>query len=439
MSTYDEGKNPCTSYAKKINEEFVVEKGGVNEEAASAMVVAAFYHGDAFESVIWSPNWRQQSQRYNFPTGFQFAVHRTAAVHAPLFSQSEMFAVQMAFPLDAGVKSSMLTTGAKADDAHFIGNQQTIAERLNTSIDNTLLSASSPMNFSGIFATEQRTATGYDKKLYAVARFSSGEVGDKIYEKIVAAKTHDRDASIDYAHALAQHNNNEDPQYVGIAGGAPPHTTWHELFVKDSEMLALRKQQTETCASILLRTLHACGLGAVAASTSAPQNVSALLNSPALVKSVINDVDHIASTNKLVYLSEMTSINNAANGIVFQEVPQLGITIFKNVREPAPTKSTTPLIGLPCNVGPVRSIDAHRQLKAYDKTELVLRSPFVWDVAAGGPHNILLSTSLYRQSKNAGWLQSATKLGLTDVECDALYLKPVVVKMATPDIALAKK
>jgi len=428
--------NPCVEYSQRINEEYTAD--AVSEEAMTAMVVAAFYHGKAFDGVLWSPNWQQTSHRHNFPTGFQFSVHRQSPVLASLFSPSEMFAVQMAFPLDSGAKSSLLSSGAKADDAHFIANQRAIADRLNAGIDNTLLSASSPANFSGIFATEQRTATGYEKKLFAVARFSSADVGAEVYEKIVAAKPADRDASLDYAQKLAEHDYVEDAQVVGMS---VPHTTWHDLFVNDSSMLALRKRQTEMCGSVLLRTIHACGLGTVASSTSAPANLSALLESPALIKSVFNDVDHIASTNKLVYLSEMTSVNGASAGLVFRETPQLGVTLYKNVREPeAPKNAESPMIGLPVSVGQVHSMHTHaRALKSLDKSELQLRSPFVWDTTAAGAQNIALSTSLYRQSKRNEWVAAATKFGLTDVSCEPMYLKPIVVKMATPDVVSGAK
>jgi len=438
LKTYEQCENPCITAAKKINEEFAAEP--VTDDAMTAMVVAAFHHGDAFDGVIWSPNWQQTSHRHNFPTGFQFGVHRSSAVHAALFSREEMFAVQMAFPLGAGAKSALVaSSGARADDAHFIGAQQAIAASLNSSIDNALLSASGPSNFCGIFATERRTATGYEKQYYAAARFSSAELGANIYDKIVAARSPDADASIDYAHKLTQVGFKDDPSYVGAVA---PHTTWQDLFVADASMMSLRTQQQEACGSLLLRTIHACGLGSVANSKSAPANLAALLQSPALVKSVVNDVDHVSATNKLVYLSEMASMNGAANGLVFREAPQLGVTIFKNLREPElPSKGETPVIGLPSGVGQVHSIHTHKlQAKSLDKTEMSMRPPFVFDAAASGSAiNLALSSSLYRQSKQVGWVSAATKFGMNDVACEAIYLKPVVVKVATPDVTLSKK
>lgn len=435
--TYDQTENPLIASVAKLHEDFVSEL--VSEAAMKSMAIAAFKHGEACKSVLWSPNWQQQiSGKNNFPTGFQFTVDPNSPVVAPLFPRDDMFAVQMAFPLAAGARSASLVggSGTPVDEHHFVKNSERIASLLNRHLDDEQFSATNQTNFSGIFATETRTAGGFEQRLYAVARFSSAQTSGKVYDKIQSAKSLDAEASAEYVHKLSLRNFVADPTYVGMA---PPHTTWRDLFVGDHEMLALRDQQEAACASVLLMTIRSCGLGSVAPGdkTELAQNIESLLRSPELVKTTINVVDHTVPNGDLAFLSEMTSIHSASNGVVFREAPTLGITLYGKASSSSasgefPAAGGVPFIGLPCNAGQVRSTNSHNSHKELGAlSTLTMRGPFVWDASGGKQYNTLLSTKLFRKTSSDEWFTAARKIGLVKEKRDVVHLKPVIVKMAT--------
>ena len=73
-------------------------------------------------------------------------------------------------------------------------------------------------------------------------------------------------------------------------------------------MAGLRDEQGKHCASLMLKTIHACGLGAIVPGDKSPplENIHAMLTNSQVVKTIFNDVDHIAPNGDLAYLSEMS-------------------------------------------------------------------------------------------------------------------------------------
>lgn len=429
--TYDKAVNPLQTAALKINEEFVCQP--VTQEAFVNMTSAVFAHTEAQKSVIWSPNWTQKDTKSPFPTGFQFTVDPHSAVFPDLFSRTEMYGVQMAFPLASGAFSNQYK-GKKIDESFFSKYHDNIAKSLNDNIANDVLSATSPLNFTGIFASESRTDNGYEKTFYAVTRFSSKVVSDKIFNKIQSSVYSNRNKSAEFIHKLSENKFHFDEQTVG----ACPHTTWEDLFVKDSEMRQLRTNQIEACAGMMLQTIKACGLGGVTmqAKSTLKQNVDALLSSPQLVKTVFNDVDHLYPGGDLAYLSNMASIHNDTNGFVFCDTPHLGVTIYKanSSIEPPKARDGTPLVGVPVSVGHVRSLSTHnKEMRANELDALTVRMPFCWDHANNRQYNTLLSRSFYRKFDSDEWRSVAEKFGMSKDKRDVLHLKPIVVKMSSTE------
>ena len=142
--TFDSAENPLVTAHAKQSEAYVVDLP--SKEACSKLAIAAFYHGEACKSVIWSSNWQQtDGSRHTpggFPTGFQFTVDQNAPVIAALFSAQQMYGTQMVFPLDAGARSAtLLKSGAPLDDAHFHRHHDKMASALNLKLsDDAILS-----------------------------------------------------------------------------------------------------------------------------------------------------------------------------------------------------------------------------------------------------------------------------------------------------------
>lgn len=427
--TYDQSENPLVAASKKIKEDFVADP--VSEEALVSMAAAAFRHGEACKSVIFAPNWQQTNgSGENFPSGFQFVVDKNSQVVPALFPP-QMCSVQMAFPLKAGFSSARLLTGDEIDGHHFTKNSEKIASNLHRFMPEEKFSASGLPHFAGIFSSEKRTASGFEPTFFAVALYSDPNVAGKIQEKIRGAKSLDQEASAEFIYKLSQRGFKNDPTYVGMAS---PHVTWQELFVNDHEMISLREQQTQACANVLLTTIRASGLGSVAPSKDGLDNMKALLNSSELIKSVTNDVDHLTAGGDLAFLSELSSVHSAANGHVFRETAQLGITLYgpSSSSELPKASDGTPLIGMPCSAGQVRSVYAHNNHKELGSaSNLSMRGPFVWDSSGGKIYNTFLSPTLFRQSSANEWKSAATKIGFTLQTRDVQHLKPVIVKMAT--------
>jgi len=439
LYTYDKSDNPLLASAQKIDESFLAGDA-VSMPAQTAMTIAAFKHGEACKSVIWSSSWSEVDamRRSNTPTGFQFTVDSQSCVVPALFSH-DMYATTMAFPLDAGANSRFVTAkrAAAGDDelevvgeTHFASNYAAIAGNFNALMSDDVIN-SSVHNFSGVFATETRSATGYEKSFWVVARVSHPAVAAKIRAKINEAKSDDPHKSAEYIYKLSEANFNSDPTRVGMAS---PHTTWRELFVGDSEMLALRDRQIDACARVVLQTIRASGLGSVASGSKSTvaENVGALLANQRLVKSVVNDVDNVAPGGRdLAFLSEMSSVHSDTNGFVFRETPQLGVSLYGPSSRPPPKtpdgKAT--LIGMPCSSGHLRSVNTHVASKTLVASELKMRMPFVW--SSGSSANVLLSSTLHRPTATDQWAKAADKIGLCASSRSVLHLKPVVVKMAT--------
>lgn len=433
--TTSKDENPLIAEVKKQDLSLVSDE--VSVLAQQALLIASFRHADACNSVIWSPNWQQVDGHHTFPTGFQFTVNENAPVYHNLFSEKQMYGVQMAFPLDAGANSSYYNK-EKVDDKFFAKHHDQMSANIVNAISETDLAATSLSNFSGIFSTSQRTENGYEKKLYVVARYSNEKTSEKIMNKIKNATPQDDEQTIQYIHKLSSRSFNADPSYVGMAC---PHTTWRELFIADTDMATLRDEQVKHCASLMLKTIHACGLGAVVpGDKSTPsENIHAMLSNSQVVKTIFNDVDHIAPNGDLAYLSEMSSIHWATNGHVFRDTPKRGVTIFKT-----PTIRKTdgaPLIGLPCSTGQVCSIGTHsKKLTADNLPELAVKRPYIWDASATkNKHNTLMSQSLYRSTAGEEWRNISSLVGLNEASDNAIHLEPIIVRLAaTPQPQIKK-
>lgn len=422
--TFDENNlNSFDHAARKMFRTYVPAKNDVSREALVKMTIVGGKHTEAFQGVHWGPNWQQIDGRENFPTGFQFTVNRNSQV-LPIFSANQMFGVQMAFPLDAGANTMKTSRGKEIDGTYFTNNAQNIANLWNEKIDGDALSATSNTNFIGIYASERRSNTGYEKRHYAVVRYSDPKVSEEIAEKIKDAKTIDEEKSVEYILKLSQKNFNDDPSYVG---NVAPHKTWQQLFVEDEQMISLRAKQTAACGTMLLHTLYYAGLGTVAHGDKLKiDNLSALLKSPQLITSTFNDVDHINGTNNLVYLSEMCSVNSATNGFIFRHKPELGITLYG----PSSYVASPDFIGLPSGIGMLRSVNAHNMHETLEDAEkLRIRAPFTWD-AKKGQFNTLLSQTIYKPHDTEEWCAIEKKLGLSAEKRTVDYLKPVVVKLS---------
>lgn len=439
MSFYTTSKeeNPLVAEVNKQDLRFVANP--VSLLSRQSMAIASFRHAQSCSSVIWSPNWQQVDGHNNFPTGFQFTVNPNAPVYDGMFSAKQMYGVQMAFPLDAGVNSAYHGKD-KVDSNFFSKNHDQMSAVLLDKIKESDLSATGASNFSGIFSTGARTENGFEKKLYVVARYADLNTSDKIRQKIKAAKPQDDEKSIQYIDKLAERGFNADPSYVGMAC---PHTTWNELFLADAEMTQLRDEQVRQCANLMLRTMHSCGLGSVVGGTrsTTSENISALLKSDDVVKTIFNDVDHIAPGGDLAYLSEMASIHSSANGLVFRNTPKLGITIFKRLA--IQQKEGSNLIGLPCTTGQMCSISTHnKSLTADSLPELEVKRPFIWDSSTTkNKYNTLMSQSLYRNTSSKEWRDIASSIGMNESSStnDVIHLEPIIVRMvATPQPQLKK-
>ena len=425
--TFSDKGNSFDLAAQKMNHSFVPKNNQVTIDALVKMTIAGGKHTEAFQGTHWGPNWQQIDGREDFPSGFQFMVNKNSQVIAPLFSEKQMYGVQMAFPLDAGAQTLKTSKGTPIDDTYFTKYHDLISNSLNMKISDELLSATSNTNFAGIFASETRSHAGYEKKHFVVVRYSDLETSKKIAQRIKDAKSDDKEKSVEYIYKLSERNFVADPNTIGMAA---PHTTWEQLFVGDREMIALRERQTAMCANMVLQTIHACGLGPVAygEKKTVTENLDALLKSPQLVTTVFHDVDHTASKN-LAYLSEMGSINSASNGFVFRDKPDLGITLYGASQfEPS-----NEFIGVPSGVGMMRSVRTHNTHESREPLEaLQTRAPFIWDIKKGA-YNTLLSKSLYKNAASDDWLRVAKQLGLTDEHRTVQYLKPIVVKLSSTD------
>lgn len=423
--TFSDKGNSFELAAQKMFHDFVPKNNLVTVEALVKMTIAGGKHTEAFQGTHWGPNWQQVDGREGMPSGFQFMVNKNSQVIAPLFSASQMYAVQMAFPLDAGAHTMKTSKGTPIDDTYFTKYNEQLANSLNTKISDEMLSATSNTNFAGIFASEKRSAGGYEKKHFVVVRYSDPETSKKIAQKIKESESDDKEKSVEYIYKLSERNFVADPNTVGMAA---PHTTWEQLFVGDREMIALRERQTAMCANMVLQTIHASGLGPVAygEKKTVTENLDALLKSPQLIATVYNDIDHTPSKH-LAYLSEMASINSASNGFVFRDKPDLGVTLYGASQFEAAKE----FIGLPSGVGFMRSVGTHNTHDSLESLEtLRTRSPFIWDVKKGA-YNTLISKSLYKNAASDDWLRVAKQLGLTEEHRTVQYLKPIVVKLSS--------
>lgn len=423
LITFSDKGNSFEFAAGKMFHQFVPKNNRVTEEALVSMVIAGGKHTEAFQGTHWGPNWQQTDEDKVFPTGFQFVVNKNSQVIPALFSNKQMYGVQMAFPLDAGAHSMKTASGKQIDDQYFVKHNEQIADTINKKISDDKLSKTSKTNFVGIFETEKRVESGYEKRHFVVVRYSDDETSKKITQRINEAKSDDPEKSVEYIYKLSESNFSTDASIVGMAA---PHMTWEQLFVGDREMFSLREQQIAKCANLLLQTIHASGLGPVAfgEKKSVSDNVEALLKSPQLVTTVFNDVDHTASKN-LAYLSEMGSVNNAPNGFVFRDKPELGITLFGSSNFEAQNE----FIGVPSGVGMLRSVKTHKSHETCEPfNSLQARAPFIWDVK--NQHNTLISKTLYKNAASQDWLRVSNNLGLTEEHRTVQYLKPVIVKLS---------
>ena len=425
--TFDDSENPLLTAAKKISSEFVTEPNRfVSMLAQQQMQIAAFQYGDFCHKVHWSPNWEECGQR-DFPSGFQFTVHDSAPIIGALFEHVPMFSTTLAFPLDAGESCSRAMKTGKVVDDHFFRNPSYgIAADVVKNVDDSQLGACDT-NFSGVFSTSERTAEGYQKKLWCVTQSHSNKVSASVQQMIAGAAPDDLEASLAYGKKLANNNFKADASVVGL--GSPPHVTWKELFIENSDMRALQQKQKTHCAKTMLKFMQACKLGTVAKTANGPANLDALLASASLVETQRNCVDHISKDESLLaYLSDMTSMHSAAPlGAVVVEAPRLGPTILKG---PWKVKSASgEVIGFPSSVGRKMSVNAHNKDTSLVHEDLVQTGTHVWNSEA--PLNTSLSKTLHRRRTSRSWNDAELRLGFDAREDEQIHLEPVLVVLAS--------
>ena len=427
--TFDQSDNPLLTAAKKMDFSYVTESEQKFSLATEqSMVIAMFKHGDFAKRLIWSPNWEEVGQRA-FPSGYQFTVHETSPVIPALFSPDSMFAHAMAFPLSAGVSCNTAKKSDQAvDHTYFAPSQQVaaIGGRLKEKFGGKQqLLGAQDTSYTGIFATKKRTEDGYISELWVAAQSSSNSIAERAFELIESNTPDDIEASLEYGAKLAACQSQTPQSVVGI--GAPPHVTWKQLFVENTDMARLDLAQRQHCAKTLLHTLKACGLGPVAASTDQNENIAALLQSSQLVESKRNCVDHVVSgRGELAYLSEMISLHSIRPaGILVRETPQLGPTV---IRGPWRTseQAAQGVVGFPYSVGRRCSTRAHNRDPGLDFSELTENNVHIWD--SNAPLNTNLSRKLHRR-RNDQWRSIESKLGLADTSTE-INLEPVFVVLA---------
>lgn len=432
--TYEEAENPFIPAAKKISSVYVTENGGnVTVKAQHQMQIAVFQHGAFCKQAIWSPNWEEVGQR-TFPSGFQFTVDENAPILPALFENAPLAATAMAYPLDAGHGSSKtFKTGARVDDRYFMNTANGIQQGLVSKIDDAELGAQDT-NFAGIFATEDRTDSGYVKKLWCVAQSHSDRVNESMQALIRASAPNDIEASLEYGEKLAANSFRADSQVVGL--GKAPHVTWKELFVDNAEMRKLQAAQRKHCAQTIVKTLKTCKLGTVANSTDAAQNLNALLESPELIEARRNCVDHVVSgAGDLAYLSEMTSLHAMRSGAtLIREAPHLGPTILSGPWQ-VEEQATRGVIGFPYSVGRLCSVRQHNTDSRLSHEDLVQSGSHVWNAAA--PYNTNMSKLLHRKRSDRSWSAVEKRLGY-DSSHEEIHLKPISVVLASTAQPLKK-
>lgn len=426
--TFDQSPNPLVNVANKINYKFVEEsERDFSFAAAQQMLIAGLHHGPFFRAAVWSPNWQEDGQAGEFPSGFQFTVRAESPVLAGVFSPNAMFAHTMAFPLDAGVSSARThKTDVKIDDAYLHDSRNRVAERLTEAFTADQL-GSLDSNYVGFFSTQRRTQDGYIKKLWCVAQCTSDAAASETMDLIESAAPDDMEQSLLYGVSMDANQWCADPAVVGFS--AAPHTTWRQLFAETPQMDELRERQRRHCAKSILRALKHTGLGPVAKSEDSKENLLALLDNDNLVESQRNCVDHVSADGKeLAYLSDMISLHATRNSsAIVNEAPRLGPSILHGPWNlDASAAAQAGVVGFPSSVGRIASVRAHNSSPSLNRAEMAMGGAHFW--AAEAPLNTNLSRQLYRKrNKQRRSIESALGLANTNAETN---LQPVVVILA---------
>ncbi len=332
-------------------------------------------------SVVWMPN-RSDNHRRHVPSGFAFAVRKTAEVPIvkELFNPDKFFYGTLAVRVDGNSRMRGGTTFSEWITTVQIGD-------FDKAVPDQLLDF--PGSYAGLYQTLQRrpfVKPPYAHEYWLVLQCGAKQQSRSLYKIICDGQAYER--------------------------------TWSQVIFSEGLIGKISAQASDHRRAAAFRILKSLGL----------EMGNRTLDSFATVETTTHtfDVDH--NTDTYVYYSGCTPLPlQTGGGLIMGERPDLGPTILRGRGGKRMWTVPDRYVGaFPVSTGRVSSV-----LGPWADDEVVDGS-FCW--AGDTEVHPRLRTGAYR-TRDIKWREVEERLGYNHAwPCD--YLRPLVVKLADPDLYL---